>query len=264
MLEGILSSSAKDVVSTYGSMAYLENVDYTNVTNISIKLNDVLYNSLNTYKVYINTIFDGANDAGYYFDYNKDNTDIIVKSILNDPIDNSLQGSGTEEEPYLIYNVNDMNKLSKQIITEGKYYRVMNDIDYNNSEYYMIGTSTHPFKGTFDGNGYTLSNITINGYDYTAMFGYNEGIIRGLNIENITVTGNNYVAGVAASNKGEVSMINLTGNITGNSYVGGIVSEGRTSTNATVKDVIVNANVTATISNAGGLVYHSANTYGAI
>ena len=48
----------------------------------SLLNNESLYNNLNTYKIYINTIFDGANDAGYYFDYNKDNTDIIVKSIF--------------------------------------------------------------------------------------------------------------------------------------------------------------------------------------
>ena len=123
-------------------------------------------------------------------------------------------------------------------------------------------SSNEVFKGTFDGNGYTIKNININRStsNYVAMFGYNEGIIRGLNIKNINVTGNQYVAGLVASNKGTVSMINLEGNING-TYAAGIVSQGNFS-GAIVKDVIMNGNVTGT--NAGGLVYVSINTYGII
>ena len=106
----------------------------------------------------------------------------------------------------------------------------------------------------------TISNITIDGNNYVAMFGYNEGIIRGLNIKNINVTGNQYVAGLVASNKGIVSMINLEGNISG-TYAGGIVSQGNYSS-ATVKDVIMNGTVTGT--GSSGIAYNSTKIYGIV
>ena len=36
------------------------------------------YNNLVSYNDYINTIIGGSDDAGYYFDYNSNETDIIV------------------------------------------------------------------------------------------------------------------------------------------------------------------------------------------
>ena len=219
----------------------------------------VSYNNIGSYNDYVQTALIGANEDGYYFDYNNDYTDIIVKHISNNHINNTLKGNGTKENPYLIYNEDDMKKLAMQN-TEGKYYSLKTNLDYTNKEYYMIGTSTKPFKGTFDGNGYMISNITLVGNNYIAMFGYNEGIIRGLNIKNINVTGNQNVAGLVADNKGTVSMINLEGNING-TYAAGIVSQGNY-TNATVKDVIMNGNVTG--ASSGGIVYKSANTYGIV
>ena len=217
------------------------------------------YNNISSYNDYVQTILLGANEDGYYFDYNDDYTDIIVKHISNSPINNTLSGSGTKEDPYLIYSESDMRKMATQD-TNGKYYSLKNDLNYKVKEYYVIGTVSRPFKGIFDGNGHTISNITLIGNDYLAMFGYNEGIIRGLNIKNINVTGNQYVAGLVANNKGTVSMINLEGNISGG-YAAGIVSQGN-NTGAIVKDSIMNGNVTGT--NAGGLVYISANVYGIV
>ena len=244
---------------TSGKRGYIEGKVIAKNYGYVEKMLESTYNKLNAYNSYAQTLVEGVNEDGYYFDYNSDSTDIIVKHISNNPINNALKGSGTKEDPYLIYTTDDMRKVSNQN-TDGKYYSLKANLDYKDKQYYMIGTSLKPFKGTFDGNGYTISNINLNGNNYVAMFGYNEGIIRGLNIKNINVTGNQYVAGLVASNKGTVSMINLEGNING-TYAAGIVSQGNFS-GAIVKDVIMNGNVTGT--NAGGLVYVSINTYGII
>lgn len=47
-----------------------------------------------------------------------------------------------------------------------------------------IGTVGKPFRGTFDGNGWTISNITIDGeFTYQGLFGYTNGAtIKNLNI----------------------------------------------------------------------------------
>ena len=244
---------------TSGKRGYIEGKVIAKNYSYVEKMLESTYNKLNAYNSYVQTLVEGVNEDGYYFDYNSDSTDIIVKHISNNPINNTLKGSGTKEDPYLIYTTDDMRKVSNQN-TDGKYYSLKANLDYKDKQYYMIGTSLKPFKGTFDGNGYTISNINLNGNNYVAMFGYNEGIIRGLNIKNINVTGNQFVAGLVANNKGTVSMINLEGNISG-AYAAGIVSQGNFS-GATVKDVIMNGNVTG--ASSGGIVYMSANTYGIV
>ena len=244
---------------SYKKIGYIDGKVIAKNYTYTEKMVESAYNNISSYNDYVQTILLGANEDGYYFDYNDDYTDIIVKHISNSPINNTLSGSGTKEDPYLIYSESDMRKMATQD-TNGKYYSLKNDLNYKVKEYYVIGTVSQPFKGIFDGNGHTISNITLIGNDYLAMFGYNEGIIRGLNIKNINVTGNQYVAGLVASNKGTVSMINLEGNISGG-YAAGIVSQGN-NTGAIVKDSIMNGKITGT--NAGGLVYISANVYGIV
>ena len=114
-----------------------------------------------------------------------------------------------------------------------------------------IGNSTNQFKGTFEGNAYTISNLTINqsSTNYVGLFGYNAGTIRGLNIEGISITGNQYVGGIAGYNTGTIRDIALlSASITGTDrYIGGITGYGGTVTN-----VLANVNVTGS-SYAGGI-----------
>ena len=64
---------------------------------------------------------------------------------------------------------------------------------------YLGTADSTPFKGTFDGNGHTISGLTAQG-NYFALFSY---IADGAKIQNLTiteasVTGNNYTAGLVA------------------------------------------------------------------
>lgn len=47
------------------------------------------------------------------------------------------------------------------LITEGTTFTLMANVDLHNEEWAPIGTSEHPFKGVFDGNGYTVKNFKI-------------------------------------------------------------------------------------------------------
>lgn len=54
-----------------------------------------------------------------------------------------------------------------------------------------IGTVGRPFRGTFDGNGWTISNITIDGeFTYQGLFGYTNGAT----IKNLNIAGTYYSA----------------------------------------------------------------------
>ena len=91
------------------------------------------------------------------------------------------------------------------------------------------------FYGTFDGNGYTISNLTVNqgaAYHAAGLFGGLNGTVKNLIIENANIT--NVSSGAATSNgtavvagsiytKGNIENVQVIGaNVKGNRYVAGI------------------------------------------
>ncbi|MDR2633276.1 MAG: hypothetical protein LBC51_06590 [Treponema sp.] len=84
------------------------------------------------------------------------------------------------------------------------------------------------FSGTFDGNGHTISNITINQpqlYVGVGLFGVNFGSIRNLTVKNVDVTGYYLAGGVVGMQGGTLENITLNGTntIRGSQGIGGIV-----------------------------------------
>lgn len=95
-----------------------------------------------------------------------------------------------------------------------------------------VGTIT-PFKGTFDGNGYTISNLYINDSTitgkYVGLFGYVfTGEIKNLTLTNINIIGNQYTGGLLGYADGTVNISNCNtyGSISSSNqnYCGGIVA----------------------------------------
>lgn len=74
---------------------------------------------------------------------------------------------------------------------EGKYI-LMNDVNAESvSEWKPLGDKDAPFKGVFNGNGYTISNITITDYanSTAGLFGVIENaIVANVCVENINIT----------------------------------------------------------------------------
>ena len=222
---------------------------------------DSEYGNINLYNDYIDTWLGGDNDdSGYYFDYeSKTSNKIVLRSRKKYPINTTFEkGSGTKENPYLIYNAEDMKKIAA-IPTEQNYYKLMNDIDYNNEHYYMIGTYSSAFggksfAGTFEGGSHTLKNINVYGYNYIGLFGHVRGsdIIKagiiGLNVENIKVNGNGFVGGVVGyiHSYADINEVTVSGNVSGEANnIGGIVGYAYNENNSVnVTSVISNTNVT--------------------
>ena len=76
----------------------------------------------------------------------------------------------------------------------GKTFVLTKDIDLNGKEWTPIGTSANPFKGTFDGQGHTISNLYINMPDRNdvGLFGYtSDGEVKNVVINNAKVAGKN-------------------------------------------------------------------------
>ena len=87
-----------------------------------------------------------------------------------------------------------------------------------------IGNSDNYFRGTFDGQGHTVSGIYINSsdYGYQGLFGYNSGTIKNVGLTNSYIKGDYYVGGVCGQNEGTISNCYNIGNVSGGSSVGGV------------------------------------------
>jgi hypothetical protein len=111
-------------------------------------------------------------------------------------------------------------------------YILVNDIILSGN-WTPIGTSTNPFTGVFDGNGYTISGLTINSTSgRVGMFGQVGlgGIVKNLGLINVNITGGGTVGhtgGIVGNNSGTVQNCYTTGSVSGSgtsvSGIGGIV-----------------------------------------
>ena len=110
-------------------------------------------------------------------------------------------------------------------------YRLGNDIDLSGALWTPLGTSTQRFEGEFDGDGYTISHMTIvrTGND-SGLFGYVgvNGTIENLMLTevSVTVSSGGGTAGMAGFCRGTIRRCGVTGSVVGSSYVGLLV--GRT------------------------------------
>ena len=98
------------------------------------------------------------------------------------------------------------------------------------SEWIPIGTSSsNSYRGTFDGNGKTISGLYIKSTaDYQGLFGYvgTFGTVKDLSVSG-EVSGNRYVGGVVGYNSsiGNVKNCYNTGTVSGGEDVGGVVGD---------------------------------------
>ena len=121
-----------------------------------------------------------------------------------------------------------------------------------------VGTEPEPFKGTFDGKGYTITglNIPTNDNEYVGLIGILDGgTVKNVKFASVSVTGKNDVGTAVGRiiNGGTVSGVQvLGGTVSGAKRVGGVV--GSIKANGTVSDCTNAAGVTANDRNAGGIV----------
>ena len=173
-------------------------------------------------------------------------------------------GSGTESDPYKIYNAGQLHQVRNFLGQEGVVFQLMNDIDLadwivdnNGSQgWEPIGVESQPFKGIFNGNGKKLTgfSITRSTTDYVGFFGYISGAtIKNLTIEG-SVTGRNYVGGFVGKSDLTISstLTGLThiGSTTGVGSVGGIAG----SCAGNFNNLRVTGDVTGSGNDVGGAI----------
>ena len=176
----------------------------------------------------------------------------------------TMRGTGTQDDPYTIANADQLVDFSNKVNSgEGNYlsafYRLTADIDMADKEYEPAGKVTededeneldYRFTGSFDGNGKTISNLTLTriakkGNVYLGLFGRTHlADIRNLTVE-FTANAESYTDTISAYVGGVVGYAELT-NFTKVNAIG------------TIETSMLEANPTYLGGIAGGL---SANTY---
>ncbi|MDD2359064.1 MAG: X2-like carbohydrate binding domain-containing protein [Syntrophaceticus schinkii] len=139
-------------------------------------------------------------------------------------------GNGTELDPYQVATAEQLNNVRYHL---DKHFIQTANIDLNAAPYNTdlgwepIGSYGSPFNGTFNGNGKTISNLTINRStaDYVGLFGIagQYAKIQNVKLENTTVTGRNNTGGLVGTNADSITNSCATGAVTGSEYVGGLV-----------------------------------------
>ncbi|NMM61892.1 cell wall-binding repeat-containing protein [Clostridium sp. P21] len=166
-------------------------------------------------------------------------------------------GSGTEVDPYQIATVDQLNNVRKYL---DKHFKLIADIDLASYENWEpigafdsqakdeSGYFGNAFKGTFDGDGHTISNLVINKKDVVGvgLIGVTSksSLIKNLKVENVKAEGAVAVGSVAGYNRGTVENITLSGTNTIAAYscAGGVVggNEGGTIKNCNATDATIN------------------------
>ncbi|MGV2290472.1 filamentous hemagglutinin N-terminal domain-containing protein [Trinickia sp. YCB016] len=163
----------------------------------------------------------------------------------------ALSGSGTTADPYLIGDVYGLQGIGTSPALLADAYRLANSIDASGTAnwnsgagFVPIGSVDAPFTGAFNGNGKTISGLTINlpSTDDVGLFGLiKDGSVSNLSLTNFTVVGSRFVGALAGINEGgTISGVSVdTGTVTG------------TGTGTSASDILAGSNATT---NVGGLV----------
>ncbi|KXB06747.1 hypothetical protein AKJ51_03005 [candidate division MSBL1 archaeon SCGC-AAA382A20] len=142
-------------------------------------------------------------------------------------------GSGTKDDPYKISNEDQLQAINDYLESN---FVLINDINASETKNWNNGKGFDPigyydgtqnyFTGTFNGQGYTITNLYINRPESKAgFFGYigKEGVVKDIGLEDENITGKYSVGGLAGVNVGEVLNSYSTGFVTGEQNVGGLV-----------------------------------------
>jgi hypothetical protein len=188
-------------------------------------------------------------------------------------------GTGTVDNPYLIYTAEQLNEIGTNPGDWNKHFKLIANINMNyanETDFNII----EDFTGIFDGNDCTISNLRISstldaniglfgtvggeisnlglinptiiaqGRNVGSLIGFlNHGIITNCYARGVAVSGNANIGGLIGKNTGRVTLCWSSGTVSGDSYIGGLtglIDDGK------LQQCCSRANVTGN-RNVGGL-----------
>lgn len=166
------------------------------------------------------------------------------------------QGNGTEANPYLVANQEQLNHI-REHADEGAHFLLTKDIviskdfetkpesflstatDWSGGNFRPIGSKAEPFEGYFHGGGYTIEGLNIMGTvqaadianarelaSYTGLFGYisDESQIANLGIDKSSISGKEYTGAIVGYSEGILKYCGIGTEtiVRGGSFTGGL------------------------------------------
>ncbi|MCL9817512.1 choice-of-anchor D domain-containing protein [Natronocalculus amylovorans] len=175
-------------------------------------------------------------------------------------------GNGTAENPYQIENWEHLHNIREVLDAN---YTLSGDLNETAPGYetYVadptagfepIGDDDNAFNGTFNGSGFTISNLEINQPDMNRVGLFAKldsgSHVEYVTLESVSVEGSSIVGGLVGDNAdGTVHDSFVSGSVSGSDSVGGLVGSNRAGIHNSSTDVVI------TSARGGGLVGYNDN-----
>lgn len=228
-------SISKDEYETLNISIKSDDYEHSNLVNVVDKAFVIEFNDLTFNQEYVISIYKEV-----------ENKNIITDFVLTPNL-------GCEDNPFLIYTISDFLSLDTY---NTDYCILQQDLDFQDEEYISFISS---FNGIFNGNNYTLKNISTKTYNHQGIFLMlqEDGVIKDLNIENISYESlrhsNLYMGGLVSQNYGTIENVNISnskltsnGPSTGIQYIGGVVGVNYATgviSNSTISNSTINPSI---------------------
>ena len=196
----------------------------------------------------------------------------VTQAAAPEAADGTLSGKGTAAEPYLLSSADDL-KTFRDRVNDGKNpacAKLKDNIDLAGEEWTPITS----LIGYLDGDGHTISGLTLKGGSYanTGLIGELNGSIVNLNLDNVTIIGNatdygssvgSLVGKIEVGSESKIDNCTVSGKVSsagsGAVYIGGlvgyVVGAYQVDTTLTINNCVSNVTLSGGSSNyVGGLV----------
>ncbi len=147
------------------------------------------------------------------------------------PVLDAMEGTGTRSAPYVVTNATELQAVDAD---RDGHVRLGTDVDASETEAWFGGAGFIPigregdgFNGTFDGDGHTISGLTIDrggqgsvGLFHTIGAG---GVVENVTLAGVDVVGEATTGALAGTSRGTVRWSGATGEVAGGRDTGGLV-----------------------------------------
>ena len=137
------------------------------------------------------------------------------------------------QDNYTVTSAEGLKNIAKLVNEEWKLginITLTADIDLKGIDWTPIGKDDNKaYTGTFDGNGKTITGLTVTGsYKYAGLFGDidENGTVKNVVLEDVQITSDNSsgsVGGVAGDSWGTIENCSVSGSVSGTTFAGGVV-----------------------------------------
>jgi hypothetical protein len=180
----------------------------------------------------------------------------------------ATEGEG-DNKVYLINDESDLERMAAYVNSghdaQGKTFKLKDNITMTAPHTPIAGLTNNYyryFRGTFDGNEKTITNLTVNNpnADYQGLFGYTSdgAVIKNVTLANCNITGKQYTGGIVGNaNSTTIQKCHVSGSIAatveGAALHGGITG---CASSVTIEDCTVTGTISTSKSNKsyGGIV----------